>query len=101
MLFCTINHPNNKIEIKKLENGSGSTLNSTSGAISGSKWYKLKIDWSTNGDITFTLVDTSDDSTVASVQTTDSTYTSGSHISFKLNDNNESSEAWWDYVQKA
>jgi hypothetical protein len=96
-----LSYPDQMASIKKHESGSQSTLSDSSFSFNVNTWYKLEINWSTSGNIDFTVYDASSDSTMASVQATDGTYSSGSHISFENDDNNEAVGAYWDYVQKA
>lgn len=61
------------IQIQRTDAGEQTPLGNDGSTVTEGKWYRMEIS-STSSDLTFELVDPNDDSVVASVSVTDSTY---------------------------
>jgi len=75
--------------------GSSTTVNSKNVSLSTNEFYRVKIIWSTNGDHTLELIDSSDN-TLAQINETDSTYTSGGIAYGMNNDSGNDSAVYFD-----
>jgi len=75
--------------------GSSTTVNSKSVSLSTNEFYRIKITWSTNGNHTLELFDSGDNS-LAQINETDSTYTSGGVACGMNNGSGNSSAVYFD-----
>jgi hypothetical protein len=84
----------NEISIRANANGSKFSTVSTGANINADTWFEQRIEWQTNGNITYDLLNLSGN-TLASLSIQDSTYTSGG-IGFQGETKTTNEEFYWD-----
>jgi len=95
---AVIRAPQSTMRLFRFQNGTHTTLTSTSQSISLGTEFGFEVDWTVNGQITFRLFDASFSTQLNSIQTTDSTY-SAEGVGFGSNNNGSSGDNYFDSVR--
>jgi len=85
------------LQLAKRDSGFTVLTTDTSPTFNTGEWYRLEVTWETDGSIT-AIVEEDDGTQIASVSTTDTTYSSGG-VGFFLSDNQNGATGYWDDYQ--
>lgn len=87
---------NDEIKLKRVDSNGATTLDNASVTLSEDTWYRVEVDWGSDGSHTVTIYESG--SSIKSLSASDKTFTSGGFGVIVNSNTGSSTTAYWDYI---